>query len=62
MLLNSFLTDFNDLKTKAYGEAVSPIIAFIDEMEMIPVFNNQTNEDNLRKTIYDNFFNFVFFG
>lgn len=50
-----FLTDFNDLKTKAYGEAVSPIIAFIDEMEMIPVFNNQTNEDNLRKTIYDNF-------
>lgn len=54
-VIEFFLTDFNDLKTKAYGEAVSPIIAFIDEMEMIPVFNNQTNEDNLRKTIYDNF-------
>lgn len=54
-IIEFFLTDFNDLKTKAYGEAVSPIIAFIDEMEMIPVFNNQTNEDNLRKTIYDNF-------
>lgn len=54
-VIEFFLTDFNDLKTKAYGEAVSPIIAFIDEMEMIPVFNNQTNEDNLRKIIYDNF-------
>lgn len=54
-VIEFFLTDFNDLKTKAYGEAVSPIIAFIDEMEIIPVFNNQTNEDNLRKTIYDNF-------
>lgn len=54
-VIEFFLTDFNDLKTKAYGEAVSPIIAFIDEMEMIPVFNNQTNEDNLRKTIHDNF-------
>lgn len=54
-VIEFFLTDFNDLKTKAYGEAVSPIIAFIDEMEMIPVFNNQTNEDNLGKTIYDNF-------
>lgn len=54
-IIEFFLTDFNDLKTKAYGEAVSPIIAFIDEMEMIPFFNNQTNEDNLRKTIYDNF-------
>ena len=54
-IIEFFLTDFNDLKTKAYGEAVSPIIAFIDEMEMIQVFNNQTNEDNLRKTIYDNF-------
>ena len=54
-VINFFLSDFNDLKTKAYGEAISPIISFIDEMEMIPVFNSEQNYDNLKKTIHDNF-------
>lgn len=48
-VIDFFLMDFNDLKTKSYGEAISPIIAFIDEMEMIPVFN----EDNLNSNIDD---------
>ena len=53
-VIDFFLSDFNDLKTKSYGEAISPIIGFIDEMEMIPVFNlNQNN--NLKDTIQDNF-------
>ena len=54
-VIDFFLSDFNDLKTKAYGEAISPIISFIDEMEMIPVFNLEQNYDNLKKTIHDNF-------
>ncbi len=54
-VIDFFLSDFNDLKTKAYGEAISPIIGFIDEMEMIPVFNSNKNSKNLKDTICDNF-------
>ena len=54
-VIDFFLTDFNDLKTKSYGEAISPIIGFIDEMEMIPVFNDEQSSDNLNNTIHDNF-------
>ncbi len=54
-VIDFFLSDFNDLKTKAYGEAISPIISFIDEMEMIPVFNQEKNKITLKRTIQDNF-------
>ena len=54
-VIDFFLSDFNDLKTKSYGETISPIIGFIDEMEMIPVFNMKQNSDNLKNTIHENF-------
>jgi len=54
-VVDFFLSDFNDLKTKSYGEAISPIIAFIDEMEMLPVFNNQDSSSNLNNIVNDNF-------
>ena len=54
-VIDFFLSDFNDLKTKSYGEAISPIIGFIDEMEMIPVFNSEEKCENLRNTVHDNF-------
>ena len=54
-VIDFFLTDFNDLRTKSYSEAISPIIAFIDEMEMIPVFNETNIKNNLKETINDNF-------
>ncbi len=54
-VIDFFMTDFNDLKTKSYGEAISPIISFIDEMEMIPVFNSKKNDNNLKNAIHDNF-------
>ena len=54
-VIDFFLSDFNDLKTKSYGEAISPIIGFIDEMEMIPVFNLEEKTDNLKNTIHNNF-------
>lgn len=50
-----FLTDFNELKTKSYTEAISPIISFIDEMEMLPVFERKNEENNLESLIEDNF-------
>lgn len=54
-IIDFFLSDFNDLKTKSYNEAISPIISFIDEMEMLPVFNNQSNLKDIKTTIKDNF-------
>ncbi len=54
-VIDFFLSDFNDLKTKSYNEAISPIIAFIDEMEMLPVFSVDVEMDNLKKTINNNF-------
>lgn len=50
-----FLNDFVELKNKSYTEAISPIISFIDEMEMLPVFNNQISSNNLQGVIDDNF-------
>lgn len=54
-VIDFFLSDYNDLKTKSYGEAISPIIGFIDEMEIIPVFNSEQDNENLKDTIHDNF-------
>lgn len=54
-VLDFFLSDFNDLKTKSYGEAISPIISFIDEMEMLPVFNTEETSKNLKEIIQDHF-------
>ena len=53
--IDFFLSDYNDLKTKYYNEAISPIISFIDEMEIIPVFNKEQNNETLKNTIHDNF-------
>ncbi len=54
-VIDFFLSDFNELKTRSYTEAISPIIGFIDEMEMVPVFNEQLYGNNLKDTIKNNF-------
>ena len=54
-VIDFFLSDFNDLKTKSYGEAISPIVGFIDEMEMLPVFNKNEDNENLLNIVRDNF-------
>jgi len=54
-IIEFFLNDFNDLKTKSYGEAISPLISFIDEMEMIPVFNEENIPFTLLDSINNNF-------
>ena len=48
-VIDFFSSDFNDLKTKSYNDAISPIIGFIDEMEMLPVFSSEKINDNLKK-------------
>lgn len=53
-IINFFLLDFNDLKTTSYNEAISPIISFVEEMEMIPTFN-YNYEENLQNTMQNNF-------
>ena len=58
-IIDFFQTEFSELKNKSYGEAISPIIAFIDEMEIIPVFNNDNVDDTLDKIINDNFLNII---
>ena len=50
-----FLSDFNELRTKSYSEAVSPIIGFLDEMEMVPVFSQTDFANSLINTINQNF-------
>lgn len=54
-VISFFLSDFNDLKTKSYGEAISPIISFIDEMEIFPAFSKKRSKNSLIDTINDNF-------
>lgn len=49
-----FLTDFNEIKTNSYQEAISPIIGLIDEMQMIPAFQNQ-NTKSIKQLIEENF-------
>lgn len=54
-VIDFFLSDFSTLKTTSYSTAISPIIAFIDEMEMVPVFNGQNDFTDLKTTISENF-------
>lgn len=50
-----FLTDFQELKTKSYSEAIAPIIAFLDEMQMVPTFNQKCPTPGLEGILQDSF-------
>ena len=54
-IINFFLADFNELKTKSYTEAISPIISFIDELEMLPALNENTSNISLENTLSQNY-------
>lgn len=54
-IIEFFLTDFNDLKSKSYGEAISPIISFIDEMQLVPVFQKEIKNNNLNSVLENNY-------
>ncbi len=50
-----FLTDYNEIRNQSYGEAIAPIIAFIDEMQIVPVFSQKAQLTTLQKIIDENF-------
>lgn len=50
-----FLTDFNELRSQNYNDAIAPIIAFIDEMQIVPIFNNETKLSSLAQQVRNNF-------
>lgn len=54
-IIEFFRVDFNELKTKAYQEAIAPIIAFIDEMQLLPAFNNSKQMNSIKDEIEKNF-------
>lgn len=54
--LEFFLTEYNEIKTHFYTEAISPIISLIDEVEMIPVLRNSgASAPDLKATISEHF-------
>ncbi|MCI8965819.1 MAG: ATP-binding protein [Clostridia bacterium] len=50
-----FLTDFKEIKSSSYQEAISPIIAIIDEMQMLPGFKEGKDINDFEDTIEKNF-------
>jgi len=53
-IIQFFHTDFNDMRTKYYGEAISPLVALVDEMALLPGINQPANV-SLSQTIQDKF-------
>lgn len=49
-----FYAEFNEIKSRSYTEAISPIIALIDEVEMIPIFNKTSFNKNLESVVKNN--------
>lgn len=54
-IVEFFRVDFNELKTRSYQEAISPIISFIDEMQLLPAMNNTSTIKNIQEEIEQNF-------
>jgi len=50
-----FLTEFQELRSGAYNVAFAPIMAFIDEMQMVPVMNQDANLKSLNTIVEQNF-------
>ena len=58
-IMNFFLKDFMELKTKSHEQAISPIISFIDEMTILPAFNTREKLDSLEEVIKNNFLSII---
>ena len=54
-IIEFFRVDFNELKTKSYQEAISPIISFIDEMQLLPAMDENVSMKNIKEEIKQNF-------
>lgn len=54
-----FYNDFNNLKTKSHQEAIAPIIAFVDEMEMLSCFRNNNINESIEDVLENNFLSII---
>ena len=54
-IIEFFRVDFNELKTMSYQEAISPIISFIDEMQLLPAMGSTDVQKDIRDEIEQNF-------
>lgn len=55
-IVRFFGTDFNEIRTKYYNEAISPIASLVDEMQMQPsLAGNDQNATSLNQIINSNF-------
>jgi hypothetical protein len=50
-----FGTDFNEIRTTHYNEAILPIVSLVDEMQMQPNLGGHENEQSLVRLIQSNF-------
>ncbi len=50
-----FLADFNSLRTESYAVAIAPLVALIDEIQMVPFFNTSATLPSLSDQIDRNF-------
>lgn len=54
-IIKFFGTDFNELRTKFYNEAISPVVTLVDEMQLQPSIGSQNDDSlSLAKLITDN--------
>lgn len=58
-IIEFFRVDFNELKTKSYQDAIAPIISFIDEMQLLPAFNNEKQMRSIKDEIENNFITMI---
>lgn len=61
-VLNFFYQDYQELKSTSYGEAIAPILSFLDEMEMSPAFDQMADSLSLERTLEQNFLTLVSFN
>lgn len=50
-IIEFFASEFNEIKTKSYMDAISPIISLVDELSLIPVFNEIKKCESLKDVI-----------
>ncbi len=55
-IIRFFQTDFNELRTQSYNEAILPLVSLVDEMQLQPSLGEQgENASSLSKLINSNF-------
>ena len=55
-IIHFFQTDFNELRTQSYNEAILPLVSLVDEMQLQPSLSaHNENSSSLNKLINDHF-------